>query len=748
MAYNFDFDIVALVFEIIFYIYVKVQYYNNTDTIRQFKKLVLAQMCFCILDIVGSLMSMRIDWFGVLPTLLVNTLFFFMEVLGMYYFIQYINLLVYRTVKQKTIVRIFDMAPLVIISTLLILNIFNEKLFIISESEGYVYGPFYIILVAFPLYYFGLIFLRLVVYRSTMTLKRLLSIVAFMVLISSTMLLQVFVLQNVLLTNMGCCCALLIILISLETPDFQKLQTSLEELEIAKNEAQAANQAKSAFLANMSHEIRTPINAVLGMDEIILRECKDEEIRNYAARIKTSGNTLLSLINDILDFSKIESGKMEIMEVEYETASMLGELLQMLGPRAMEKGLQLFCHVDPSLPIKLRGDDVRIRQVITNLLTNAIKYTNEGIIKLNVKVVDLTEDSVRLRVSVKDTGIGIKKEDLSVLFESFRRVEEKKTRNIEGTGLGLAITSNLLHFMDSELMVTSVYHEGSDFYFEITQKIVNKEPIGDFMALLSKTKTKTLVFHESFTAPKAKLLVVDDNEMNLLVFKGLIKNMGCQIVTANSGEQAIQELMKTQFHLVFLDHFMPEMDGIETLEKIKEMPDISLEATPIVALTANAITGAKEMYMQAGFTDYLSKPIIGKNLEDMIRKYLPQELIQENNVSERPDANQEISRLHIDKQAGLRYCHDDEDFYAQIRGAFIATDMRKTLTQCLAQRDYQSYHRHIQALRINSLSIGAGVLADFANALEGACMQEDFEKMRTLHSQMQEEYTKVIELLT
>ena len=385
----------------------------------------------------------------------------------------------------------------------------------------------------------------------------------------------------------------------------------------------AAGRAKSTFLAQMSHEIRTPINAVLGMNEMILRESQDAGIREYAANIQSAGRTLLSLINSILDFSKIEDGKMELVPVAYDTSSLINDIINSISDRAKTKGLELIVRVDETLPATLYGDDVRIRQVIMNILTNAVKYTEKGSVTLMMEGRERKEGSLLLFVSVKDTGIGIKKEDMQRLFESFERLDETRNRNIEGTGLGMSITTKLLAMMGSELHVESTYGEGSDFYFALEQKIMDADPIGDFTDRIRKA-AESNPGERYLKAEGAAVLVVDDNEMNRKVVKNLMKRNGILPDLAESGEEAIRMMEERRYDIVFLDHMMPKMDGIETLNHLKETGGIP-EGCTMIALTANATAGARERYIEAGFDDYLSKPIEVEALEKKLSMWLPKE---------------------------------------------------------------------------------------------------------------------------
>ncbi len=387
----------------------------------------------------------------------------------------------------------------------------------------------------------------------------------------------------------------------------------------AAESATAAGAAKGKFLAQMSHEIRTPINAVLGMNEMILNESHDRNILEYSSNIQTAGKTLLSLINSILDFSKIEDGKMELVTAEYDSISVINNLLNSVSSRAKEKGLEFNENIDENLPCKLIGDDVRLTQVIMNLLTNAVKYTEKGSVLLTISCVERSEKDLKLLVSVKDTGIGIREEDMDKLFESFSRLDETRNRNIEGTGLGMAIVTKLLELMNSKLKVESVYGVGSTFSFEIVQGIADSKSIGNVRERRGAVAVGKV--RERPVFPDAEVLVTDDNEMNLKVAKNLLKLFGVSPDLAASGEKTIEMMRKKHYDIVFLDHMMPKMDGIETLKRLKDESLVS-EDTVVVALTANAVNGAKEKYLSAGFDDYLSKPIETDALEEKLARYL------------------------------------------------------------------------------------------------------------------------------
>lgn len=390
-----------------------------------------------------------------------------------------------------------------------------------------------------------------------------------------------------------------------------------------KEEAERANEAKSIFLAHMSHEIRTPINAVLGMNEMILRESTSSMIKEYALNIQNAGRILLSIINDILDLSKIESGQIEIIESDYNLGKLLIDIENMVTMRAEENSLALHISADPQLPEMLRGDEKRIKQCIINFLTNSIKYTKEGKVTLQVNFVKCAQDMINLHVIVSDTGIGIEEDKMPMLFEPFVRLDRLKNRNVEGTGLGLSITKKLIDRMGGRLSVESVYGKGSVFSFSIPQRIISEKLLGDY-----KEKSRQIFEAEnvrkSFIAPKASILTVDDNRVNITVAKGLLKRLKVQFDSALSGQECLDKIAKKHYDIILLDHMMPEMDGVDTLHRMQRMDCFIQNPSVVIALTANAVTGAKEGYLKEGFTDYLSKPIDYVKLEELIWKYLPE----------------------------------------------------------------------------------------------------------------------------
>jgi len=517
--------------------------------------------------------------------------------------------------------------------------------------------------------------------------------------------------------------------------DITEERKSREALLDISARATAASEAKSAFLSNMSHEIRTPINAVLGMNEMIIRETGEQNILEYAENIRNAGKSLLSLVNDILDFSKIEAGKLEIVPEEYDLSSLINDLVNMIKNRADAKGLTLTLDIAADMPKNLWGDDMRIKQIITNLLTNAVKYTDKGGIVFALGYEKINAKEILVHVSVKDTGQGIKQEDMHKLFADFERINEAENHHIEGTGLGISITTHLLAMMGTKLEVDSVYGLGSNFYFTLKQKVMGWEPLGDYkQAYRAVLAQQQQTEQEKLYAPEAHVLVVDDNQMNVLVFQNLLKRTGVQIDTAYSGDEALVLAHKKKYDVIFLDHMMPHKDGIATLQELKAQQDGPNIDTPVVCLTANAISGAREKYLGEGFHNYLSKPINPANLEEMLLTYLPADKVKaaaDETAAKRPSETVESSSIELPKflfsleeldiQKGLQNNGDAESYlealkiYAEMYDKYI-----KEIRDFLKAGEEENATIKIHALKSTSRIIGAFAIGELAQRLENA----------------------------
>ncbi|MBE5882902.1 MAG: response regulator [Lachnospiraceae bacterium] len=530
-----------------------------------------------------------------------------------------------------------------------------------------------------------------------------------------------------------------------------------DEIEKARIEAENANRAKSQFVARISHEIRTPINAVIGMNEMILRESKEENIQRYSRDVHDSSVMLLNIINELLDSSKIESGKMEIVSVNYKIGNLLHDLHNMIRIKAKEKGLELLFDIDPALSKEYYGDDKHIKQILINLLSNAVKYTNQGTVILKVTCRREGENAV-LHFAVKDTGIGIKEEDIEKLYDAFQRVDVTRNRNVEGSGLGMNIVQQLLELLGSELQIQSEYEKGSEFSFDIVQKIVDAEPLGDFQEnYLGNYKAENSRIN--YIAPDAKVLVVDDNEMNLRVFQALLKQTRIQIHMATSGMACIDMVNNQAYDLIFLDHMMPEMDGVQTFHAIRN--NKMCEGVPIIMLTANAISGDRERYLSEGFDDFLSKPIIPDKLDRMLLQHLPKKYITVINTDESADnaddkvmvkeVSENMTALdglrqrlpELDYEKALAICSQDENFYLELFKDFTELQIKKELTGYMSDKDYKNYSIRVHGFKNNAYSVGATDLGDLAYELEKLTKSNSTDGIHTLQTRLFEQYDSI-----
>ena len=527
-------------------------------------------------------------------------------------------------------------------------------------------------------------------------------------------------------------------------------------------EAETAANSKSAFLANISHEIRTPLNAILGMNELVLRESRQPHIKEYAMYIKNSGKSLLTIISDILDLSKIESGKVYLVNENYSLSSLVEDVERSIQKRIMEKGLELKIYVEPELHENLKGDEVRIKQIIMNLLTNAVKYTEKGEVRLYITGT-VVENKQDLTIEVSDTGIGMRSEDMGKLFTNFERLDLKRNRSVEGTGLGLPITKNLLVAMGGDITVSSVYGEGSTFTATVGQEIVNEEQIGDYRKKYKEKLHHEVCYHESFHAEDARILVVDDNEVNLKIVVGLAKNTKLQIDTALSAAEGLKLIRQHSYQLLLIDHMMPEMDGIEMLQHVKTMDGGIYKDIPAVAITANALSGAKQTYLDAGFCGYLSKPIDPERFEQIIKDNLPQEYVtecedgngdtategQETDGTSDPKQAEEWSIPGIDIAKALSYIGGSRELYISLLQTYLdgSEERIRKLEECKNKEDIFNYDITIHGLKGISASIGADSMAVAAAGLEEACKdpQTAMTYIQMNHDQAVSRYRELLE---
>ena len=614
--------------------------------------------------------------------------------------------------------------------------------------------------------------------------------------------------QNDIMQSIVIVSCIIGIIFKYQTYLYEKQQTKILETDRL---LQVANDAKSQFLANMSHEIRTPINGIIGMNTMLLKELDNgntEDVMEYAKNIQSASQTLLSLINDILDISKIESGKMEIVPVEYDLFSILNDCYNMNFIRALEKNLTLELEIEESLPAILYGDEVHVRQIINNILSNAVKYTEKGSVLLRMSAIEQDDKDVTLRIEVKDTGIGIKEENLEKLFQNFTRIDVEKNRNIEGTGLGLSLTKKLIDLMGGEIQVQSEYGIGSIFTVILKQGVASTHKMGSFDEKYRAYIQQEEKTNENRIAPSARVLLVDDVRMNLRVAQGLLSSTLATIDIAGGGEECLQMMHEKKYDIVFLDHMMPGLDGMATLKTLKADNTHPNQNTPVIALTANAIVGAKEMYMNAGFSDYITKPIQEKEILDVFFDYVPCEngtdminVSKQNekklseskagenmntttnynsnnrntdtsredysiNTTEIPvvdsaDSDADIPSEHIkndnserpleerfptlDIELAFTYCMEDEELFLEMIDEYLIWETPNELDGYFEAKNWKNYEIAVHALKSTSLNIGAKELSEHAKALEFAAKDSDIEYIKEHHSEVMDEYHKLIE---
>ena len=645
---------------------------------------------------------------------------------------KYLESLIEEEIGEKIKRYEFTVIPLIL--TLLGV-IFLPLDYIESERSNYSYGP-----AAFMTYIgvaiYVVFIIRLIKRYGNMIPQKKKKAIHIALISEIPVAIYQIIIPDSLVTCIGMVLLNLGIYMTTENPD----ALLVDQLEKEKRRADSANEAKTNFLANMSHEIRTPITAVLGMNELILRESKENNVKQYARDIEGSARSLLSIINDILDITKIEAGKLSVISAEYDMSTVLRDVNNMISFKARMKELEYITNIDENIPQKLMGDDIRLRQILVNILNNAVKYTPKGSVTLDIKMLPCEEENIaRIFFSVKDTGIGIKAEDLKKLCQPFERIEEKRNRNIEGTGLGMSITKQLLGLLHSELKVSSVYGEGSEFSFELCQDIVDATPIGKQS---EQSETIDYQYRHAFEAPEAKLLLVDDNELNRRVFVGLLKETKIQIDEAENGKECLTKVEREAYDIIFLDHMMPEMDGIETLRVMKEMKDFPSKNAPVVILTANAIVGAKEKYIREGFDAFLEKPIDYRKLENLIKELLNDSLIHEATVaSETPSC--ELSELPMVEGLDWKYARthftneqmmlETIEFFAKAI-PLDAEELENLFVDISTEEGRTAYRTKVHSMKNSAATVGIVPLAGMAKVLEDAARTDDISVLERMTS--------------
>lgn len=748
LLYNLNYELTAGFFIVILCIFMREKYIGQSERNHKFQNLAWMLLFVDVMDIFTAIAISYAARIPVSVNLFLNTIYFGAEAIFEYMFADYVTSYVYP-MKKRTLRNTANVIILIAYLVCLILNLFTGIIFYFDKDAGYQHGVIYLMVYLIPIYYI-LYALGVLLYNHKMfDIKQKVSVSCFILLGIIGPVLQLVFFPNVLLSVFTAAIAIFIMFFSLETPDYQKLVAAMEELERTRNEAEAAkeaaltaNRAKTKFLANMSHEIRTPINAVLGNNEMIIKKTGESHTAECAMNVQAAGRTLLSLINDILDYTLMDGGDLKLDIAPYSVLSLLQDVIAYAKYNAERKNLEVKLNIDEKLPQELEGDAIRLTQILNNLISNAVKYTREGYVEFSVRWENVRggeEAAGILSVSVKDSGIGMKEEDIQRISDSFLRFEDRKNANIQGLGLGLSIVARLLALMGGRLDIDSEYEKGSTFSFRISQKIANESPIGRLEDGLEIHQAGP---YELFVAPEASILVVDDNVMNLDLFKGFLRDTQMQIDTAFNGEEALKLLERKTYQLVFLDHMMPVMDGMEALKAIREKN--LCPQTPVIVLTANAVSGAKETYLAAGFDDYLTKPVSIRQLELMLKKHLKKEFILE---KEHPGLGKTsfLERLSfLDAAAGLAYCANSEEFYKEMLHSYLNSGKYKELQKCYQEEDWENYWILVHALKSTSLSIGAAEISKQAMDLEMAAKEGRIADIHAAHDTVMGNYDRLL----
>lgn len=514
--------------------------------------------------------------------------------------------------------------------------------------------------------------------------------------------------------------------------DVTETRNYIEEIKHVREQAEQANVAKSAFLANMSHEIRTPMNAIVGLSDIIMEESRGRKVYEYACDIKAASRNLLSLINDILDLSKVEAGKMELVPTEYHVKTLVNEVLNMMDVVASQRGLLVKSEFDMSIPCRYLGDEGRIKQILINILNNALKFTKEGYVKISVTGVKQDgADIERLVFRIEDTGCGIKEEDIKGIFENFKQIDSKRNRTVEGTGLGLSITKHLIELMQGTIQVESEYGKGSTFTVEIPQKIVDKRLLSEVPEAETIKEWKL----EPFVAKDYKVLVVDDNMVNRKVARIMLQSYGMEVHEASGGQAAIALVKETRYDIIFMDHMMPEMDGIETVQVIRSECGENGRLPVIIALTANAMEGVRETFLKSGFQDFVTKPLDRKPLHEVLLRWIPEERRTASkewvNILETDDSResefQNILIEGIDMDEVVKHYSGSAADYRELLSLYCLDGKRKLvlLRELWEKHDYKNYGIEVHGLKSASANIGAMKIFNSARKQENAVNRGD-----------------------
>lgn len=753
MKYNIYFEAAAIAYLVVLNIYIRLQFSNNSQSNKYFRRLAAMMLFAVIMDVITAVTISYHQFVPIWANVTLNTIYFAADIVMEYVFVMYCACATFGT---KDIWHIPQIAGVLacLCGAMLVANIFTGFVFSFNE-EGYQHGPIYMVVHILPIVEESLTAGMMLINFKKFTKKQRISIFLYILVLSTGPVVQILN-PEVLFILFTVSIGLMLLMFAMETPDYQVLTKTMDELRQTRDEAeeamaaaQTASQAKTDFLSNISHEIRTPINAILGYNDMVLRDTEKEDIAHYCTNIQSAGKTLLSMINDMMDYTQMESGSINLEEANYSAASMVSDIMTCGKYFADKKDIEMQVSIDSSMPKTLHGDSARITRVFSNLLSNSVKYTDFGHIGIVIKWEQKTEFSGWINAEVTDTGIGLRAEDIERITSAFHRANKKRTQHIQGLGLGLTIVTKLLAMMGSSLSIESEYGKGTSIKFRLLQGVVDPAPMGEIDAFCAIPEKDTL--RAGFTAPSARLLAVDDNSMNLELYRGSLKDTKIQIDTAVNGVEALELISRYKYDLIILDHMMPLMDGMETLKTIKKQN--LCQGVPILVITANAVPGEKSIYLNAGFDDYLSKPVSSRQLLEAVRKYLPQNLIQpetfDRSIDNEPSffENGAVERLSefLDIKSAMAFCLNSEELYLNIVNTYYSENRLEDIRNYYKEKDFENYRIQVHALKSGSRTIGAGELSDHALALEMAARNNETDFILENTEELLKEYSELLD---
>lgn len=752
MLYNIYFEASAIAYLIVLNLYIRIQYTAESPSNKYFRRLAMNMLLAVVLDVVTAV---TISYYQSVPlwlNIVLNEIYFFADIILEYYFVIYC-VCAARGKIDKPYIKTAAYSVVILCIIFLFANIFTGWVFYFDEN-GYQHGPVYLIVHIVPIAVIIITSVIMLFNFRKFNKKQRLSIILYIIVLVSGPIVQLMF-PNVLFVLFTISIGLMLLMFAMETPDYQALTRTMNELRKTRDEAeeamaaaQNASRAKTYFLSSISHEIRTPINAILGYNEMMLRDTDKKETAQYCVNIQSAGKTLLSMISDMMDYTEIETGSINLEKSDYSTVSMITDVTIFGRYFADKKDIELRVKVDPTMPKELHGDSARITRIFCNLLSNAVKYTDFGHVDIIIRWELESISEGWLYAEVTDTGIGMHDKDLANITSAFQRADKKRNQNIQGLGLGLTIVTKLLAMMNSTLDIRSEYGKGTTVSFRLKQEIVDSTPLGE-MDLMAH-KPEKIAMRPGFTAPDARLLAVDDNIMNLELYRGILKETKIQIDTAVNGVEALELISQYKYDLIILDHMMPIMDGMETLKTIKKQNLCS--DVPILVITANVVSGEKSAYLNAGFDAFLSKPVSSRQLLDAVRKYLPENLIQpdilnfsytEEDISE-TGAVERLSEF-LDIKSAMEFCCRSEELYLSVVKTYVEENRLDIIRKYFDEKDLENYRIQVHALKSGSRIVGAEELVEKARLLEMAAKNGDFGYIAENNEALLDEYKSLLE---